>query len=1025
MFQRPFLWRAAPRTLLALSLWFDGGLLAGAAADLPHFVIRRWQTDNGLPQSTATAVVQAQDGYLWVGTYNGLVRYDGVRFVVFDNNNTPALQDKGITCLFEAADGALWIGHSSGGVTRCKNGRFEKVEAAISWGEGAIRAIAMDKAGDIWLLNDTGLIARLRDGLVLSPPTGPLAGVAQMVSSAHGNIWVARDGCLSQLRGSRLAVLEAVDTNNDVQGVGVSREGGLWVVSGGRLRQWKNGTWSRDFGPVPSNLVPLAQLLETRDGWLAAATADHGFFLSRPGAAGSGVQFSRTNGFPSDWLTSLCEDREGDLWAGTAGAGLQVVRAAKVRTVSPPDQWQGRAVLSVSASGRDGALWIGSEGAGLYRLDNGAWENFALQEGLDNLYIWSAVEDAAGGLWVASWGGGFYQRQNDRFAPAPGLEKLTMPMAAILCSRQGGLWIGTLAGLLRYQNGKAAWYGQEGRPGDRSVRAVIEDPDGTVWFGTSGGGLGCLTNGAQKWLRRKDGLASDYITCLHRDGSGSLWIGTANGLSRLKQGLLATIKQEQGLPSGHICDIEDDGNGFFWMSSHNGIIRALKADLERCADEPTNKITCLTYGLSDGMPTLECSGGLPAGCKTSDGHLWFPTTKGLVTLDPRDVHTNALPPPVVIESLRVDEHPVAEGAAASPLRIPPGRHRFEFKYTALSFAAPEKVRFMRRLEGLETDWVPAGTERGANYIYIPPGSYKFHVIACNNDGVWNQQGAELAFTVLPFFWQTPLFRILAGLGMALVVAGLVWLGMRRRMQAKLQVLEHQRAVERERVRIAKDIHDDLGSSLTRITLLSESARGELHDPARVAVELERIFDTARDLTRAMDEIVWAINPRHDTLDSLASYLHKFAQDYLETAGIPCRLDLPLDLPPWVLSADVRHHLFLAFKEALHNAVKHARASEIHIALSLEGDAVVLVVEDNGTGFAMPTSVPPDRTGANRFAPGNGLENMRRRLAEIGGRCEVRSQVGQGTQVRLIAPAQAPPAHHSYLRQDNSPSQEYK
>ena len=990
------------------ALWFCGETFALAAGDLPHFVTRSWQTDNGLPQSTATAVLQARDGYLWVGTYNGLMRYDGVRFVLFDYNNTPELHDKGITCLFEAADGTLWIGHSSGGVTRYKNGHFERMEANISWGEGAIRAIAMDEMGDIWLLNDTGLLARLRDGLVLTPQTGPLNGMAQMVRSEHGTIWVARAGCLSQLRASRLVVLEAGTADNYVQGVGVSRDGGLWVVSGGRLRQWKGGKWSEDLGPVPSNLVPLAQLLETQDGWLAAATSDHGFYLSRPRAGENGVQFGRTNGFPSDWVTSLCEDRERDLWVGTAGAGLQVVRAAKVQTVSPPDQWQGRAILSVSTSGRDGALWIGSEGAGIYRFYEGTWKNFGVRAGLDNPYIWSVVEDEKGDLWAASWGGGLYQRRNDHFVTAPGLEGIVMPMAAILCSRQGGLWIGTLAGLLRYQDGQATWYGQQGRPGGRSVRTVMEDSDGTVWFGTSGGGLGCLTNGILRWFRTQDGLASDYVTCLHRDDSGSLWIGTAGGLSRLKHGFLATIKQKQGLPDEHICEIEEDGFGFFWMSSHNGIIRVSKADLDRCANGQTIKITCLTYGLGDGMPTLECSGGLqPAGCKTSDGRLWFPTSKGLVTIEPRDVQTNSLPPPVVIESLTVDEKRVIEGAALLPMRIPAGRHRFEFKYTALSFAAPEKVQFKRQLEGLESEWVQAGTARSANYSYVPPGHYRFRVTACNNDEVWNEQGAELAFTVLPFFWQTPFFWILAGVCMALVVVGLVWLDMRRRMQRKLQVLEKQRAVERERVRIAKDIHDDLGSSLTRISLLSESARSELNNPPQVAAELDRIFDTARDLTRTMDEIVWAVNPMHDTLDSLANYLQKFAQDYLETAGILCRLDLPLELPTWPLSADVRHHLFLAFKEALHNAVKHARASEVHISLALEAEALVLVVKDNGVGFALQPVPGRNGVGTNRLANGNGLDNMRRRLSEIGGRCDVQSEAGRGTRVRFSVPIPMP------------------
>jgi signal transduction histidine kinase len=265
----------------------------------------------------------------------------------------------------------------------------------------------------------------------------------------------------------------------------------------------------------------------------------------------------------------------------------------------------------------------------------------------------------------------------------------------------------------------------------------------------------------------------------------------------------------------------------------------------------------------------------------------------------------------------------------------------------------------------------------------------------------------LAFTVLPLFWQTAWFRILVGLGTAALVAGLVWFDMRRRMQRKLQVIERQRAVDRERVRIAKDIHDDLGSSLTRITLLSESARNDLNDRSQVVAELNQIFDSAHDLTRAMDEIVWAVNPRHDTIDSLTSYLHKFAQDYLESAGIRCRLDLPLELPSSPLTADSRHHLFLAFKEALHNAVKHAHASEVRISLKVEGDSIVLAVEDDGVGIATPSTSDGPNAVRNRFAHGNGLENMQKRLTGIGGRCVVHSQTGCGTTVRLIAPIHTP------------------
>jgi signal transduction histidine kinase len=394
----------------------------------------------------------------------------------------------------------------------------------------------------------------------------------------------------------------------------------------------------------------------------------------------------------------------------------------------------------------------------------------------------------------------------------------------------------------------------------------------------------------------------------------------------------------------------------------------------------------------------------PAGCRTADGRLWFPTSKGLVAVDPQNVKHNSRPPPVVMEGMRVDDRLVAEATNGAPLQIPPGRHRVEFQYAGLSFVAPEKVRFKYRLTGLDTEWVDAGHRRVINIDYIPPGQYTFRVIACNNDGVWNEQGAGVTFAVRPYFWQTLWFRVLA---LALTIAasgGLVWFIVRRRMRRKLERLEQQRAVEHERARIAHDIHDDLGAHLTRITMLSESASAELDNPVQAAAGLKQIYDTARELTRAMDEIVWAVSPRHDTVESLASYLEKFAQDLLATAGIRCRLDLPLQFPEWRLTSEVRHNLFLAFKEAVHNVVKHSAASEAHIRLTPQIASFELAIEDNGRGFAPETRNRPAED-PGRFASGNGLENMTRRLAEIHGLCDIQSAPGQGTRVIFTVPIQ--------------------
>jgi signal transduction histidine kinase len=296
----------------------------------------------------------------------------------------------------------------------------------------------------------------------------------------------------------------------------------------------------------------------------------------------------------------------------------------------------------------------------------------------------------------------------------------------------------------------------------------------------------------------------------------------------------------------------------------------------------------------------------------------------------------------------------------------------------------------------------ADTKRAVNYSYIAPGNYTFRVQACNNDGVWNEEGAALAFTVLPHFWQTWWFRALAALSAMTFVAGSALVATRRRMRHKLERSERQRAVERERARIAKDIHDDLGASLTRITLLSQSARGELDNAPEAAADVDRIYRTARELTRAMDEIVWAVNPQHDTLDSLATYLGRFAQDFLNAVHIRCRLDVPMQLPPWLLTAEVRHNLFLAFKEALNNAVRHADASEVRVSLTIEPGGFALRVEDQGRGFATEKAATASRS-PGRLAAGNGLANMHQRLAEIDGRCDIQSTPGKGTTVTFLVP----------------------
>jgi signal transduction histidine kinase/ligand-binding sensor domain-containing protein len=998
---------APPKKLCWFALVFAVvGFVFFPAAAAPNYSTRTWQVEQGLPQNKVTAVVQTRDGYLWVGTYNGLARFDGVRFTVFDENNTPELRSSRITSLYAPPDGTLWIGTESGDVSQCKDGHFAAVPLRANWSGGKIFDIVSDEAGDIWLMNESGELARVRDGRVLTPSAGVTAKVVALTRATGGQIWIDREGRVSLLKQGQLQSVEFTTkvpgTYPYVQGIAASRDGGLWVACDSHIKKWRDGQWVADLGSAPWGGNIVANFMETSAGVLAGGTSNDGLWLFFTDQTNTpALHLDHTNGLPSDWVISLWEDRERNLWCGT-GAGVAVIRPSIFETISPPDKWKNRPVLSVLPT-PDGALWIGTEGAGLYRLYNGGWTNFNSAQGIRNSYVWSLAADGAGKIWAGTWGGGLFEQKDDTFNFAPGLENFLLPTPALLFVGDE-LWIGTTAGVLRYQSGKLERFSEIGDGPFGDVRTIARDKSGVLWFGTAGGGLVRRQGGNFRRFKKTDGLSSDFIECLHFADDGALWIGTfGGGLNRFKDGKFSVINREQGLPNGVIGHIESDGRGFFWISSYGGILRASENDLNRCAEGKLSGVSFLAYGINDGLPTLECSEGLQsAGGKTADGRLWFATAKGLVAVNPGGVTTNPLPPPVWIEEMYVDNKKFADDKAAGPLKIPPGRHRIEFEYAGLSFVAPEKVRFKCRLNNFETEWADVGTKRVATYNYIPPGKYSFQVNACNNDGVWNDAGASLKFEVLPYFWQTTWFHVLGGLATVLAASALVWADARRRLRRRLEKLERERAMERERARIAQDIHDDLGASLTHIAMLSGSARGDLDVPEPVAKNLNRIFDRARELTRTMDEIVWAVNPRHDTLDSLANYLNRFAHDYLSAAGIRCRLDLPLQLPALPVAAEARHNLFLAFKEAVHNAVQHGAATEVRVELELAMEQLTLRVADNGRGFDTAT-LADGHTLAGRIACGNGLANMRRRLAEINGTCEIYSEPSRGTTVTFSLP----------------------
>jgi ligand-binding sensor domain-containing protein/signal transduction histidine kinase len=982
-----------------------------------------WRVEDGLPQSTVTCIAQSADGYLWLGTQNGLVRFDGVKFRVFDENNTPAIKNSRIVQLLSGKDGTLWVGTEHGGLVCLREGQFTSQEAP---GRGTThdyaRVFCEDRQGALWQVScewqlirfSQGQFTVFSDGWNLSSQTA-----RTLACDVAGQVWVGTDNELAVLHGGLFQPVwgRTNEENFQVDFMAPSREGGVWVAANGRMRKFETGHRTVDLGAYSWTNRPIYDLCEDKENHLWVATLGSGLF--RYDLNGKVLHVTSRNGLPTDFVRCVMEDREGNVWVGTEGGGLCLLKQSLFQTYGVKEGLASDQVMAV-AEARDGGLWISTDGDGLDHLKDGKVQHYGFNEGLKNGNVWSVIQDRHGVVWAGTWDG-VYQLDGGKFAGLSDGQTIGWDVLAMYEDSEGDLWLGQQAfgGITRLRNAERTVVKIPGTSANLDVRCFMEDHDGSLWVGTSEDGLYRIKDGKFTHFGRKDGLGSDSIWCLFVDSQGALWAGACRGgLSRWQNGHFITWTTKNGLINNVICQILEDARGNLWLGSYGGVFRINKQELNQSASEPNRELHCVGYGLEDGLPSLECQGGFqPSGYRSPDGRLWFPTIKGLVVVNPERIGRNSLPPTVVIEDVVVDGTPNSEttksGQSSVGLsgkrNVPPGNKRIEFQYTALSFSAPNGVRFKYRLEPLDKDWEEAGTKRAAAYSHVPPGNYYFHVVACNADGVWNETGAGVGVVVWPYFWETKWFlalNVFAGLA---AVVSIVRYSERRRMRRRLEAAERERAIEKERSRIAKDIHDELGASLTEITLLSEFAQEPTASQTQVRADMQKITAKARILTQMMDEVVWAVSPQNDILEKFVTYTCSFAEEYLQTAKIACRLEVPEFLPEIILTAEVRHNLFLVVKEALNNIVKHAAASEARIQIALEAGTLVLTIQDNGRGFLQDSTTAAIQN-VSAGCQRDGLSNMRKRIENVGGRIELASLPGRGTVVKLMITlnSQAPP-----------------
>ncbi len=970
-----------------------------------------WDTDEGLPQNSVTAIVETHDGFLWLGTLNGLVRFDGTGFTVFDESNT-GLRSSRIVSLFEDRQGNLWIGTQTAGVALLKDGQITSVGIGAGSSDRHLAAACQDAGGGVWLYTADGQLWRYADQRfsVFSFGLGVPSACRTLVAEAAGPVWIGMDGRLAAIRPTPApGVLEPeVVREVPVRKLDLllaSARGGYWRLADRRIQKWQANRLERDLGVYPWGGAPVAAACEDREGNLVVGTLGAGVYWF--GADGHPTVLSTAQHLSHNIILSLCLDREGSLWVGTDGAGLDRV---KQQVFTALDQYRGETanvVQTVCADTR-GGLWVGSNGGGVAYWRDGVPTYFGFREGLVNLYVRAVLVDRDQVVWAGTWGAGLFQLHNGRFERAVGTETLPAEVSALYQDHAGRLWVGTQGGLACREAGRWRLFTRADGLSAEEVRALAEDAQGNLWIGTVGGGLDRLRAGEFRAFHKADGLPSEDIAALLVDAQGVLWVGTfGSGLGRWADGRWTHYTTKNGLISNSIGQLVEDDRGDLWLGSNLGVMRLSQQELNNFARGLTPVVTGRAYGKQDGLPTRECSmGSQPAAARTGDGALWFPTVRGLATVRPDQLVPNAHPPPVMIDAVLLDGQPLPANPLRvvwpQPLVVPRGRERLEIHYSSLSLGAPDRSRFKYRLEGHESGWTEAGSGRVARYSRLPPGHYVFQVQACNEDGVWNTTGSVLAVWIEPPLWRTWWFLTASGLLLLGGITAAVQYLSTQRYRRQLETFRREEALQAERSRIARDIHDQLGASLTQVALLGELVEGDKEAPDQVEGHARQIQQAARDTTRVLDEIVWAVNPSNDTLEGLMTYACKYAQEYLALAGVRFRLEAPAELPAITLPPEVRHNVFLAFKEAVTNVVRHAAASAVWVRLRLQADGFTLEIEDNGRGLG--------GVDAAAAATRNGVRNMRRRLETVGGSFELRPAPEHGTVVRLTVLAAPAPAH---------------
>ncbi len=988
------------------AVWACFLLIRPFSLAVAQYHIDSWTTDNGLPHNSVRAILQTRDGYLWLATADGLVRFDGVRFTTFNRENSPGMMGNRITALLQDNNGDLWMG-SDGSFMRLRNGVFTSYGGESGVPNGMVAGMTLDLSGDPLILL-TQCVVRWHQGRLETLNTGSFPNSPVSFPVTHypelAGFWSQNTQALDLYLRGRLISWDTRRGNPGfpIRAVAEDEHGIIWAAGSGKLFRDRNGRLAPV--PIPSGCSPAGDMSFIAAPKLKVVCYGPNLPLVRSAPDGSEQEILANSLPPSLELHSpmvFYRDREGILWIGTATAGLWRVRKQVVVTLSEGQGLRGHNVYPIYQD-HAGAVWIGVWPNTLNRYHDGKFHYFTERDGLVS-YISALYQDRGGALWVGAYGGDRNDRwkgdglrvfKHGRFVPPAGLRNLGA-VRAMLQDRHGALWLGCDDKLVRYDESVLRNFTTRDGLATDYATVLVEDHSGNLWIGGQGG-LTRLSGGRFTAYTVRDGLPSPTVRSLYVDRENVLWIGTYDGgLGRFENGQFTRYTTRDGLFSSGVFQILEDSRAYFWISSNQGIYRVQKQELNDFAAGKVSAITSIAYGKADGMRNIECNGGhWPAGIRTRDGKLWFPTQDGVAIIDPEQVLINRTPPPVVIESFLIEHKPVPFN---KPVKLNAAQTSFEIQYTAFSFANPERIQFKYKLEGLEKGWIDAGSRRTAYYSHLPPGDYSFKVIAANSDGVWNMQGTHVQVSVLPPFYRTWWFVS----AISILCAGTVAFGWHYRVSQLQRAYAAQRAFsrqliasqERERKRIAAELHDSLGQQLLIIKNWAVLALSSLDGPKALKEPLDEISNTASHAVEEMRGIAYNLRPYQLEKLGLTAAIRGLVTRVGASSNI--RFSTEIEDVDGLFSQEVEISIYRIVQEALNNTVKHSQATEGRVLVSGNSGTLGLLIADNGRGFT-----PPDGSAPQESHNGFGLLGIAERVRMLGGWVVIESAPGHGSKIQV-------------------------